>query len=65
MAERLTAEGAARIARANGLGVPDAAALLQLADDEEQAESIARTFASEKTPDQLATEVRRAQGYDR
>lgn len=65
MSERLTSEAAARIARAAGLGVPDAAALLQLADTEEQAEAIARQFANEQTPEQLATAVRQAQGYTR
>lgn len=63
MNERLTSEGAARIAKAAGLGVPDAAALLQLADTEEQAEAIARQFTPERSPDDLASDVRRQQGY--
>lgn len=58
----LTSEAAARIAKAAGLGVPDAAALLQLADTEAEAEAIARTFTAERSPDELADEVRRAQG---
>lgn len=63
MSERLTSEGAARIAKAAGLGMPDAAALLQLADTEEQAEAIAKQFTPTQTPEAMADAVRQARGY--
>ena len=54
---RLTSESAARIAKANGLGIPDAAALLQLAETEEQAEAMAGQFASLPDPGEMARAV--------
>lgn len=54
---RLTSESAARIAKAAGLGMPDAAALLQLAETEEQAEAMAGQFASLPGPEELAQAV--------
>lgn len=54
---RLTSEAAARIAKANGLGVPDAAALMQLTDTEAEAETIAAQFANTMGADELASAV--------
>lgn len=47
MAKRLTRDGAVRIAKAHGLDMPAAAALLQLADTEDEAERHAATFADD------------------
>lgn len=61
---RLTSEAAARIAREAGLGVPDAAALLQLADTEAEAEAIAQQFRpAQPSPQELADAVRDRRGY--
>jgi hypothetical protein len=62
MSERLTPDGAARIAKANGLGMPDAAALLQLADTEAEAEHLAEQFTRSQTPEALAEAVHRKMG---
>lgn len=59
---RLTSEAAARIAKAAGLGVPDAAALMQLTDSEAEAEAIAQQFAATMSPDELAAAVERKLG---
>lgn len=63
MSERLTSETAAQIAKNAGLGVPDAAALLQLADDVDEAERIAKMFAKGDNPEALASAALRARGY--
>lgn len=59
---RLTSESAARIAKAAGLGMPDAAALLQLADTDEEAQNLAAQFAANQSPDELAQAVERKLG---
>lgn len=50
----LSRSKAAEIAKAHGLTMSDAAALVQLADTVEEAEGIAGTFAAEQTVDSHA-----------
>ena len=61
MTQRLTSEAAARIAREAGLGMPDAAALMQLADTEEEAKALAAKFAPDVDVD-AAYEAARIRG---
>ena len=59
----LTTQTAARIAKAAGLQMSDAAALMQLADTEDQAEALAAQFAADgPTPGELAEAVERQLG---
>lgn len=63
MTIQLTSQGAARIAKAAGLQMTDAAALLQLCDTEADAEALAQQFAPSRSIEQMTDAVVKNRGY--
>lgn len=62
MADKISADQAVDIAKEHGLGLHEAAAIRELASDEDHANDLAARFAPDAGPEELADAVRRKQG---